>query len=141
MRVPRHLIDIDLSLFVVVVGVVAAVIVPWVVSRDEPLKVKWAQGDIRSGLPAALEGFRRDNGDYPTTWQGLDALIRPPLGGPGSGMTWNGPYVRRPAAIRDPWGSSYVYVYPGIKNTGSYDLASLGPDGRSGRDDIKNWGR
>ncbi|MCB9721978.1 MAG: type II secretion system major pseudopilin GspG [Candidatus Omnitrophica bacterium] len=140
MKVPRHLIDIDLMLLVIVIGSVASVIVPKMLSPADPVKVKWAEGDIRSGLPAALESFRRDNGDFPSTWQGLDALVKPPAGGPGSGKSWNGPYVNRPEAVLDPWGSPYVYVYPGIKNTGGYDLASLGADRKAGRDDIKNWG-
>lgn len=139
MSVPRHLIDINPLLAVIVLALVAAVVLPRLTRPADPVKVKWAQGDIRTAIPAALERYRHDMGEYPSTWQGLKALIQPPLNVPGAAQRWSGPYL--PAAERtiDPWGNPYVYVHPGLKNTVGYDLASLGADGRAGRDDIRNW--
>ena len=82
----------------------------------------------------ALGLYHQDNGSYPTTKEGLVALIDPPKGLP----NWKGPYLDPPMIKRDPWGRSYVYRQPGEKNPNSYDLFSLGPDGVEGTEDDIN---
>jgi general secretion pathway protein G len=79
------------------------------------------------------------NGNYPTTEQGLQALIAAPTTAPVPN-NWKGPYLD-PAVIRkDPWGHDYIYRYPGAKNPNGYDLYSVGPNGTDGdEDDIGNW--
>ncbi len=83
-----------------------------------------------------LDAFEVDTGRYPTTEEGLRALIEAPAGVNG----WHGPYLKRNTVQNDPWGRPYVYVCPGSHNTNGYDLHSFGPDGQDGtEDDIDNW--
>ena len=88
---------------------------------------------VNDTLKAALFRYRIDNGRYPTTEEGLDALMNRP----GEVANWNGPYVSDLPA--DPWGQDYRYLFPGKHNTESYDLYSLGGDGVESADDIGNW--
>jgi general secretion pathway protein G len=80
-----------------------------------------------------------DTGQYPTTEQGLSALIATPTSAPVP-TQWNGPYLKKKSIPKDPWGRDYVYVSPGTNNPESYDLSSLGPDGVEDSKDITNWG-
>ncbi len=91
---------------------------------------------VNDTLKAALFRYRIDNGRYPTTEEGLDALLNRP-GEAGESSKWNGPYVE--SLPDDPWGQEYRYVFPGKKNTDKYDLFSLGSDGVESADDIGNW--
>ncbi|HTZ11705.1 MAG TPA: type II secretion system major pseudopilin GspG [Candidatus Margulisiibacteriota bacterium] len=83
-----------------------------------------------------LEHYKLDNGMYPTTEQGLEALVKettiPPLP-----HNWRGAYLGR--ILMDPWGKPYNYLSPGAHNKNSYDLSSYGPDGVESNDDITNW--
>ena len=86
-----------------------------------------------------LRQYYLDNGVYPTTEQGLQALIVHPTNAPASEL-WRGPYVRPPIIRKDAWNHDFVYVNPGVHNTNGYDLFSAGPDGIAGtKDDIGNW--
>lgn len=94
---------------------------------------------VRDALKTALVRYRIDLGDYPSTNEGLAALITAPAG---KAERWRGPYIEvpgnRPPA--DPWGEAYRYRCPGTKNVGGYDLYSVGPDKTDGsEDDIGNW--
>ena len=94
---------------------------------------------VRSSLEAPLLSFRRDLGDYPTTEQGIKALIKAPED---KADQWKGPYIKVPGgkAPSDPWGEPYEYRYPGTHNTDSYDLFSKGRDKQADTaDDIGNW--
>src|SRR5689334_15549261 len=82
---------------------------------------------------AALHRFKFDCERYPTSEEGLAALIHEPAFRKG----WKGPYVK--AIVTDPWGRPYMYRRPGVHNPGGFDLASLGPDGIESNDDIGNW--
>jgi len=90
-----------------------------------------------AGLRAAIEVFEVDNGRYPTTAEGLAALIQQPPNAP----NWHGPYitVAKGVDLNDPWGNAFVYACPGAANKNGFDLTSAGPDGKPGTaDDIGN---
>ncbi len=124
---------IELLLVLVILAVLAAVIVPKFTNRSEQARVTAATTDI-SSMELALDSFEIDNGRFPTTEEGLEALVRQPASLP----DWKGPYIKRGSPV-DPWGQPYVYRYPGTNNDNSYDLSSLGPDKREGNDDPNNW--
>jgi general secretion pathway protein G len=94
---------------------------------------------VRDALKTSLVRYRIDLGDYPTTSEGIAALIVAPSG---KAERWRGPYIDVPGgkAPTDPWGEPYRYRYPGTKNKGGFDLYSVGPDKNDGsEDDIGNW--
>ena len=125
---------IELLLVLVILGVLAVVVVPKFAGRSEQARVTAAKTDI-SRLSLALDAFEIDIGRYPTTEEGLGALVAAPPNAP----DWKQPYVA--SVPNDPWGNPYNYRYPGSNNPNGYDLSSLGPDGREGADDIGNWSR
>lgn len=91
---------------------------------------------VSTSLKAPLTAYRIDFGDYPSTAEGLDALVAAPAG---KESRWRG-YLEGNKLPADPWGEAYVYRYPGTQNKGGYDLFSKGPDKAAGTpDDIGNW--
>jgi general secretion pathway protein G len=99
-----------------------------------------AEADMAGGLKTALDVFALNCGRYPTTTEGFNALINCPTNI--SGGRWHGPYLEQTPI--DPWGTEYVYHYPGIHNTNGFDIYSCGADGRSSSagddsDDVNNW--
>jgi len=128
---------IELMLVVIIIGTLAALVIPRLAGRAEQARTTAAQADILSNIPMALDLYELDNGAFPTTQQGLSALIEqtttPPLP-----KNWNGPYLKKKPV--DPWGNDYRYACPGVHNPADYDLYSLGKDGtEGGDDDIGNW--
>ncbi len=128
---------IEIMLVVLIIGVLVAMVVPNITGRSEQARVTAARTDIESNLTTALDLYRMDIGRYPTTAQGLDALLTVPTSGQGI-QQWNGPYLKKKRHPKDPWGQEYSYVSPG-KNNKDYDLSSLGPDAVESKDDITNW--
>ena len=125
---------IEIMLVVLIIGVLAAMAIPRLVGRSKEARITAAKADIDSNISVALDMFELDNGTYPTTEQGLTAL----LDKPSSSTNWNGPYLKK--LPKDPWGHFYIYKYPGEHNANGYDLYSLGPDGQdSAEDNIVNW--
>lgn len=125
---------IELLLVMVILSVLAAVVVPKFTRRSEQARIVAAQTSI-SNLEVSIEAFEVDTGRYPTSEEGLGALVEEPA----SLNNWRGPYIKR-GVPNDPWGNSYVYKCPGDHNTNSYDLYSYGPDRQEGGgDDIDNW--
>ncbi len=120
---------IELLVVIIILGILAAVIVPRVVGRTEDARRAKAVSDIES-LGTALDMYAAENGKYPTTEQGLEALRTKPTSPP-QPRAWGGPYLKKPLTP-DPWGAPYVYRSPGEKNPDSYDLVSLGADGQPG---------
>lgn len=123
---------------VVIIGLLAAVIVPQLIGRVADARVAKARQDIQA-IETALTMYQLDNAKYPTTDQGLRALVQQPTDP--SIRHWRpGGYIKR--ASKDPWGNDYQYVYPGTHG-GEYDLYSLGRDNQPGGDgedaDIGNW--
>ena len=113
-------------------------VVPNIAGRGEQARIAATRADIEANLSAALDMYELDNGKYPTTEQGLKALILKPTSIPVPG-NWNGAYLKKKQIPEDPWGNEYVYVSPGENNKDEYDLSSLGSDGVVSDDDITNW--
>jgi general secretion pathway protein G len=125
---------IELLLVLVILSVLAAVVVPKFTKRSEQARITAARTDI-ANLQVVLDAFEIDTARYPTSQEGLQALVTEPSGI----RDWHGPYIER-GVPNDPWGHPYVYRHPGEHNTISYDLHSLGPDGQEGGgNDIDNW--
>lgn len=129
---------IEIMVVVVILGILAALVVPQVMSRPDQAKVTVAKGDIKA-IAAALDMYKLDNFSYPSTQQGLEALVSRPSGSP-QPRNWNADgYLKR--LPKDPWGNDYQYLAPGTK--GPYDLFSYGADGKPGGSelnaDIGNW--
>ncbi|MCG7852564.1 MAG: type II secretion system major pseudopilin GspG [Methanosarcinaceae archaeon] len=118
-------------ILVPIVFLLGALIVPRLSGGSEQARASAAHVDILTNIGTALKLYELDNGVFPATDEGLDALISRP----GSAPNWSGPYlVRKPV---DPWGREYIYSCPGNNNK-EYDLYSLGPDGVESADDVTN---
>ncbi len=133
-RSARGFTLIELLLVLVILATLAAIVVPKFTRRTEQAKLTAAATEI-SNIELALDTFEVDCGRYPTTEEGLKALVEQPSNADG----WHDSYIKR-GVPRDPWGNAYLYRYPGRHNTSGYDLYSFGPDGQDGGgDDIDNW--
>ena len=126
---------IEIMLVVVIIGALAAMIVPRLTGRSEQAKVAAAKADIGAHLATALKLYELDNGNFPSTGQGLDALLTKPTTNP-LASNWNGPYIEKKSI--DPWGHPYQYVSPG-NHRADYDLSSKGRNDKKEEDDITNW--
>ncbi len=132
-RPQRGFTLIELLLVLVILGVLAALVVPRFTNRSQQARETAAKADI-SSLETALNAFEIDTGRFPSSDEGLGAL----LAAPGDVKDWRGPYLSR-GMPQDPWGNAYQYSQPGQHNPQGFDLYSLGADGREGNDDIGNW--
>ncbi|CAN5557363.1 type II secretion system major pseudopilin GspG [soil metagenome] len=117
---------IELLLVMVILAILAAVVVPKFTGRTEDARIKAAKAEI-SGVKTSLDSFEVDNGRYPTTEEGLSALINRP----GDLQNWHQGLPKMPI---DPWGHEYIYRCPG-SNGQAIDLFSCGPDGHEGGGD------
>ena len=129
---------IEVMVVVVILGILAAVAVPRIMDNPDKARVAKARQDVRA-IEAALDMYRLDNYNYPSTQQGLEALVRQPSGEPSAPNWKDGGYLR--AVPKDPWGNDYLFLSPGSKS--DIDVYSLGADDRPGGDgvasDIGNW--
>ncbi|MSU36717.1 MAG: type II secretion system protein GspG [Pedosphaera sp.] len=119
---------IELLLVLVILGVLAAIVVPKFAGRTEQARKTAAQSQI-SAFGTVLDAFEVDNGYYPKGKNGLQDLVSQPR----DAQKWNGPYIKE--VPLDPWEHEYIYECPGKNNPTSYDVMSMGPDGRVGGDD------
>jgi general secretion pathway protein G len=135
-RLRRGFTLIELMVVLVIIGVLAALIVPNVLDRTDDARATAAKADINN-LMQALKLYKLDNQRYPSAEQGLDALIKKPAAG-NVPPNWR-PYLDKLPA--DPWSRPYQYIFPGVK--GEIDVFSLGADGQAGGDgknaDIGSW--
>ena len=135
-NIQRGFTLIELMVVLVIIGVLAALIVPNVIGAADEARVTAARTDI-TNVMGALKRYRLDNQRYPTAEQGLGALINRPSSGPAP-MNWK-PYLEK--LPNDPWGRPYQYLNPGVK--GEVDVMSFGADGQSGGEgnnaDIGSW--
>jgi general secretion pathway protein G len=124
---------VELLLVLVILGILAALVLPKFTGRTEQARITAAQTQI-STFGTALDAFEVDTGSYPRGQDGLQELIAAPADVTG----WRGPYLKSDIPL-DPWSHPYVYQYPGSVNASGYDLRSAGPDGQIGTaDDIFN---
>lgn len=130
---------IEIMVVVVIIGVLGAIVVPQFMSRPDQAKVTAARTDIQA-ISTALEMYRLDTFNYPSTQQGLEALVTRPAGTP-LARNWNPQGYLKSLPV-DPWGTPYQYLNPGSHSAG-YDLFSFGADGVQGGEgfatDIGNW--
>jgi general secretion pathway protein G len=124
---------IELMLVVIIIGALVAMVMPRLTGRSEQARSSAAMADVRANMATALKLYELDNGNFPTTEEGLNALFS----NPGSVKNWNGPYLERKPI--DPWGREYKYKCPGDHRRSDYDLYSLGKDGMESDDDVTNW--
>ena len=122
---------IEIMVVVVILGILAALVVPKIMSRPEQARTVKAKQDVLS-IINALELYKLDNGFYPSTEQGLKALVTKPTTSP-SPQNWNG-YLK--ALPKDPWGNSYLYLYPG--QHGEVDVYSNGSSSQSDEEGESN---
>ncbi len=127
---------IELLLVLVILGILAAIVVPKFSGRTEQARTTAAASQIAT-FGTALDAFEVDMGYYPKGRNGLKELVDTPR----DSLKWKGPYMKN-AIPQDPWDQDYVYECPGKHNPSSYDLYSVGPDGRAGsEDDVTNWAK
>ena len=128
---------IELLLVLVILATLAAVVTPKFTRKSEQARITATQTQI-SQFEVALDAFEIEVGRYPTTSEGLRALVERPTS---DAEGWQQPYLRKDPP-KDPWGNEYVYRYPGQYNLDGYDLFSYGPDRKlGGDDDITNWSK
>ena len=125
---------VELMLVIIIIGVLAAMVVPRLTGRTEQAKIARAKADI-AAVGVGLDLFELDTGRYPANLEELLRRDAPSDLEPGT--RWNGPYLKK-GLPNDPWGRAYVYVRESQHNQ-DYDLSSLGHDGKPGNDDITNW--
>ncbi len=135
-RLPAGFTLIELMVVLVIIGVLAALIVPNVLDRTDDARATAARTDVHN-LMQALKLYKLDNQRYPTAEQGLQALVQRPAAPPAP-ANWR-PYLEKLPA--DPWGNPYQYLNPGVR--GEVDVMSLGADGAAGGEgknaDIGSW--
>ena len=129
---------IELMVVIVILGILAGVVVPRIMDNPDKARVAKAKHDI-TALESALDVYRLDNFTYPTTDQGLEALVSKPGGAPEPTNWKEGGYIKK--LRKDPWGNDYLYLSPG--EHGDVDIYSLGADGAPGGEgvfaDIGSW--
>lgn len=127
---------IEILVVVVILGILAAIVVPRVMQHPGEARQVRARQDVQA-IVTALNTYKLDNFTYPSTEQGLDALVRKPTGEPAA-PNWHGYLDKLP---KDPWGRPYLYLHPGIH--GDIDVFTYGADGKPGGEgenaDVGNW--
>lgn len=124
---------IELMLVVIIIGILISMVTPRLAGRSEEARIAAGKADINANIAVALDLYELDNGKYPSTEEGLSALLAKPA----LSVRWKGPYLKKEPL--DPWGRRYLYKSPGDR-AGDYDLYSYGPDGaEGGEDDVVGW--
>jgi general secretion pathway protein G len=129
---------IEIMVVVIIIAILAAIVMPKFAGRTEDARISSAQSQL-SIFQTALSAYNLDTGVYPTTSQGLKAMLTKPTTPPVP-VNWKGPYLSSKKVPKDPWKHKYNYKCPGTHNPESYDLWSNGPSGISGsKGSITNW--
>jgi len=132
----RGMTLIEILVVLVLIGIVTGIVAGNFIQRGEKAKHDAARIEIGQ-ISQTLDLFKLEVGRYPTSQEGLQALITAPAGV----TNWNGPYWKKDTVPKDPWGNPYVYVFPG--QHGVYDIISYGADGKEGGDgadkDVTSW--
>ncbi len=131
---------IELMVVIVILGILAGMIVPRIMDRPEEARRTKAEIDV-GAISQALKLYKLDNGKYPTTDQGLQALVEPPSTGQLAKKWRNGGYLDKNKVPLDPWDNEFIYISPGLNS--DFDLMSYGPDSEPGGEgmdaDINSW--
>lgn len=131
---------LEIIIVVFILSILAAIVAPKIIGRTDDARIAEAKVQIRN-FETALKLFKIDNGFYPSTEQGLQALVEKPATGEIPSKYREGGYLEQKKIPLDPWGNPYVYICPGLH--GDYDLFSYGADGKEGGEgkdaDIKSW--
>jgi len=131
---------IELMVVIVILGILAGLIIPRIMGRPEEARRMKARIQIES-IETAIKLYKLDNGYYPSTEQGLQALVEPPSAGQLPRAWREGGYLEKGKVPKDPWGNEFVYLSPGVH--GDYDLSSYGADGEPGGEgkdeDVAGW--
>ena len=125
---------VEMLVVLAIIGLIVGLVGPRVLGYLSDSKIKAARIQIDS-FASALDLYYLDNGRYPSSSEGMTALMRKPA----NASAWNGPYLKGNGVPNDPWGHPYVYHSP--SQHGPYDIVSLGPDGREGADNVTSWSR
>ena len=120
---------LEIIVVIIVLALLAGLVAPQIFGRVSEARGATAKTQIEL-LGTALDNYRLDNGAYPSTEQGLSALREKPARAP-IPPNWRGPYLRKDVP-NDPWGRPYIYRFPGDRNAATFDLSSLGRDGKPG---------
>ena len=133
---------LELLVVIVILGILATYVGTKIMGKPDEARQTQARIQIQA-LENALNMYRLDNGDYPSTEQGLKALVEKPVSGNVPRSWREGGYLDKPRVPKDPWNYDYGYLYPGVRNTNGFDLFSYGGDGQPGGEgkdaDIGNW--
>lgn len=128
---------LEIMIAIAILGLLVALGVSNVGTLFGGAQVSTAQLFVSDSIKLPLTTYRIQMGDYPSTAEGLQALITPPAS---HAERWHGPYLQDGKLPLDPWGEPYIYRYPGTHNKAGYDIFSKGPDHNEGtKDDIGNW--
>lgn len=127
---------VELLVVLGIIAMLAALVAPQVIRYLGQARVDTASAQLKN-IESALELYYLDNGQYPSNEEGLSALVDQPTSAKG----WRGPYLKRKDGLKDPWGRSFAYRFPG--ENGAYDVFCLGRDGQQGGDgedrDLTSW--
>lgn len=133
----RGMTLIELLVVLVILGLIASLVGPQVMKYLGGAKTDTAKQQI-SLFEGVLDGYKLDNSRYPTTQEGLEAMVKAPAGI----SSWKGPYLKKNIVPKDPWGNEYKYTSPGEEGR-PYDILSYGADGKPGGDgenkDVNSW--
>lgn len=131
---------LEVIIVVFILSILAAIVAPRLMGRTDDARITEAKVQIKN-LETALKLFNLDNGFYPDTQQGLDALVEKPSQGRVTAKYREGGYLEQRRIPADPWSAPYVYISPGLN--GDFDIISYGADGKEGGEgkdaDIRNW--
>jgi general secretion pathway protein G len=128
---------LEILVVLAIIGLVAGLAITKVGGIFDGAKIDTARLFVNTSVKLPLNAYKFSVGDYPSTADGLQALITQPTRG---ATAWRGPYLEGGKVPLDPWNEPYQYAFPGVKNKGSYDVWSKGPDHQSGtEDDVGNW--
>lgn len=133
---------LEIMVVVVILSILALYVGPKIMGEPQKARINQAKIQIKS-IETALKMYKLDNGVYPSTEQGLEALVQPPEVGQLAKNWRKGGYLEKGKPPKDPWSNDYLYLSPGVHNTDGFDLFSYGPDGEPGGEDenadINNW--
>lgn len=127
---------LEIMLVVLIIGILFSIVGPQLIGKSKKARIQATRAQM-GNIETCLGLYEMDIGSFPTTAQGLKALLERPSDV--SEDLWDGPYLKRKAGLKDAWKRDFVYAFPGEHNKDSFDIYSKGQDEKDGEDDITNW--